>query len=167
MPDQQAGDFLDQPLWPREADTGEEKPMSDQLEAGAELDARVAEKVWGWHRGKQLEGGQFWFTKKPPQPGYDPGFPCPYYSTDIALAWKVLEKLRDMWTEATDGASGFDDDFPKPFDDSAFFSSLRRHANRRWPWAFLYVTPLAICHATLAAVEGETATSLATNPGSK
>ena len=79
----------------------------DKMEAGAELDAQVAERVRGWHRGQQVEGRQYWFTKKPPKPGYDPGFPCPYYSTDIAAAWEVHKNIyhrsssvQDRYSEA-------------------------------------------------------------------
>jgi hypothetical protein len=72
------------------------------------------------------------------------------YTTDMGAAWKLIEKLRDEWTEATavmkDGEA-----FTPPFDDSAFFDTLRRDADRRWPWAFLYTTPFSVCLAVLKA----------------
>ena len=152
--------------------TLEGEVMPKTLEAGSELDARVAEEVMGLHLHTIADGshrGVYW-TRAP-----GPYAPCLWRadyrdpdevpsdcarltfcpSTDWAAAGEVLAKLREMWTEATDGVSGLDDDFPRPFDDTAFFSSLHRHADRRWPWAFLYATPLAICLAALEAVEGE------------
>lgn len=66
-------------------------------------------------------------------------------------AWMAVGKLRDAWSAATDGVSGLDPDFPRPFDDTYFFDLLRRNADRRWPWAFLYVTPRAIVLASLRA----------------
>lgn len=69
--------------------------------------------------------------------------------TDMNDAWMIVTKLRDAWTAATEGVSGLDPDFPRPFDDTCFFDLLRRNADRRWPWAFLYVTPRAICLAAL------------------
>lgn len=72
----------------------------DALPAGYELDALVAEKVMGWtERDSRGPGGhpmRRWF---PPQNGpweWDQDEPKPY-STDIAAAWEVVEKL------ATDG----------------------------------------------------------------
>jgi len=66
-----------------------------------ELDAAVAEKVMGW-------------TSIKPTPvigqtcqlsGYPPGIEAPcrvwYYSTDIAAAWEVVEKMRESPTVGT------------------------------------------------------------------
>jgi hypothetical protein len=79
----------------------------------------------------------------------------PRYSTDIAAAWTIIEMMRDMWTAATEPSSGGEDDFEHPFDDYEFFERLRRWADRRWPWALLYVTPYDICRAALMAWEDE------------
>lgn len=79
----------------------------------------------------------------------------PRYSTDIAAAWIIVEHLRDQWTEATAGVSGWDNNFQSPFHDAHFFDRLHRHADRRWPWAFLYVTPQAIVDAFLAMKDNE------------
>lgn len=115
------------------------------MEAGRELDKLVADKIMGGvfetfagHYGMYDAGGR--------------PMEIPAYSADIAAAWQVVEHLRDMWTAATDGVSGFDDTFARPFDDTAFFQSLHRNADRRWPWAFLYVTPYTLCIAALGAV---------------
>ena len=127
---------------------------------GEELAVAVAENVMGW-----IRGGKWWLTPDAPDALYGAGYTAPGqddygippFRPDlcVAHAWEVVEKLRNLWTEATDGVSGLDDDFERPFDDNYFFESLHRHADRRWPWAFLYVTPLAICHAALLAVMEE------------
>lgn len=64
----------------------------DEHKPGPELDAVMAEMM-GWHRGALQSDNSYWFTKGPPKPGYNPGFPCPLFSTDIAAAWKVVEWL--------------------------------------------------------------------------
>lgn len=85
------------------------------MEAGRELDALVAEKVMGWEPGP---GGIHLFPPKD-EPnrkrftrwnGEARVTEIPHYSTDIAAAWEVVEKLghkfqmflntRGKWTEA-------------------------------------------------------------------
>jgi hypothetical protein len=87
------------------------------MKAGRELDALVAEKVMGY---RQAEDGS-WFL-----PGISTGFglwELPEYSTSIADAWLVVEKLKlfkgfclrqrndGMWDSVRYGkwADGFDD----------------------------------------------------------
>lgn len=85
----------------------------------------------------------------------------PAYSTEIAAAWTLVEHMRDLWTAATEGSTdrpnlpGSFRSFVAPFDDGAFFDVLHRNADRRWPWAFLYVTPEAIVTAFLAAMDAQ------------
>ena len=59
-----------------------------------ELDALVAEKVMGWKpysKRKQREAGATWTHPD----GYNAGYGSwPEYSTDIAAAWLVVEKMR-------------------------------------------------------------------------
>lgn len=68
----------------------------DKLEAGPKLDALVAEKVMGWEVGPHTADplvARFKFRWKLPN---DAGYgdePPPEYSTDIAAAWEVVEKL--------------------------------------------------------------------------
>lgn len=65
------------------------------MKPGRELDALVAEKVMGWR----------WFTDEfNPRPVLvPPGMPrqsaLPSFSTDIAAAWEVVERLRGMEPE--------------------------------------------------------------------
>lgn len=77
-----------------------------KLTAGRELDALVAEKVMGWRKVARVEawdhgpdqktgGPQVnWFGGPPDFPEWNNGQPVRCYSTDIAEAWLVVEKLR-------------------------------------------------------------------------
>lgn len=71
------------------------------MDAGRELDALIAEKVMGW-TWKEVEGEQYLY---PPRPG---DVNIPHYSTDIAAAWQVVEKLAElgMLTSVCWGRSG-------------------------------------------------------------
>jgi hypothetical protein len=61
----------------------------DELVAGRELDARVAEKVMGWEpRGPHPIHGTPVFAT-----GRNDTF-APHFSTDIAAAWQAAEKLK-------------------------------------------------------------------------
>ncbi len=143
-----------------------------------ELDVQIAEKVMGW-KIKGKDSSWLWW-------GVPPGWTepqsvqIPHYSSDMASAWKIVERMRDLWTAWTAKMSAnqeaaakkydrmSDDEKsryfgnaydliaaemagPRPFDDEVFFGKLHRHADRRWPWAFLYMDPPAICNAALAA----------------
>lgn len=116
----------------------------DLTKPSRELDALVAEKVMGESFRPYAQVLTTFPAKNVPE--------TPFYSRDIAAAWLVVEKLRDDWSKATEGVHGTDDSFERPFDDARFFEALHRHTDRRWPWAFLYVSPLAICVAALKAV---------------
>lgn len=103
------------------------------MPAGRDLDAAVATTLFGWQDGE-----------------------IPHYSTRMDDAWLVVAHLRDLWTAATANV-GNRDDFPRPFADAEFFEHLHRHADRRWPWAMLYMTADAICRAALLSVIEEEA----------
>lgn len=60
----------------------------DKMEAGRELDALIAEKVMGLER-CGCKCGLFLNE-------YHEPFLEPHYSTDIAAAWEVVEKLNSM-----------------------------------------------------------------------
>lgn len=115
--------------------------MADRL-TGAELDAEIDRRIFG-------------VVGRCPR-----GCLCadiPPYSSDMVSAWLVIEHMRDLWSAYTERQG----DKPPmmwdtaPFDDGAFFERLHRHADRRWPWAFLYVTPEAICQAALDAFRSD------------
>lgn len=74
----------------------------DELTTGPELDALVAEKVMGWRRVSEGEP-YFWPTQKmierikelhPDVLAVD-YFPAPLFSTDIAVAWVVVDHLTE------------------------------------------------------------------------
>lgn len=142
----------------------------------AELIRQLAERVMGWEFFTEQNGdydrwqrhlvrngganscfidldNKIWIHSAAPPNPYTFGMERPWsplHSMDDA--WMVVEKMRNTWNAATVDVSGLDDDFLRPFDDVLFFDLLRRNADRRWPWAFLYVTPRAICEAALRAV---------------
>lgn len=78
----------------------------------------------------------------------------PFYSYRIEDTWQIVEHLQRLWTAATAKSDGIND-FEHPFDDGAFFDRLHRSADRRWPWAMLYMTPQAIVDAFLLTFEQE------------
>jgi hypothetical protein len=67
--------------------------MSSDLPAGRALDAVVAEGVMGLKLGPAPMSGSFKITCV--RVGDREWRSLPYYSTDIAAAWPVLEKLRE------------------------------------------------------------------------
>lgn len=66
-----------------------DKKQIDEIEAGGELDAFVAEKVMGWKHGS-FGRYKVWNL---PSGGQLTDFGLPEYSTDIAKAWQTVEKL--------------------------------------------------------------------------
>ena len=89
---------------------------ASDLPAGRELDALVAEKVMGWTFQTFPEGAcpevRHWHRTSPIPEERSPEWAasfigaCPRFSTDLAAAWTVVEKLRgcDQWPEI--GATG-------------------------------------------------------------
>ena len=70
----------------------------DELEAGRELNALVAEKVMGWTDLHWVDGGYDGKGNYSPTGYYGKGpdravFLTSKFSTDIAAAWKVVEKI--------------------------------------------------------------------------
>lgn len=64
-----------------------------------------------------------------------------------ADAMGLVAVLRDKWTTATAACTPENQEFDSPFDDATLFERMHRHADRRWPWAFLYQTPRSISEA--------------------
>lgn len=67
--------------------------MSEEIRAGRELDALVAEKVMGKVKCTSTHNGEHipWCYAMPESP--DQGGELAPYSTDIAAAWEVVDKL--------------------------------------------------------------------------
>ena len=103
-----------------------------KLEAGRELDARVAEKVMGQGSGYPLPNDFHYIAE------------IPYYSTDIAAAWEVVEKLKDdgytvqLWSYS--GSCCYGCAIARPTDGF------------QTPPLAPPTMPLAICRAALAVV---------------
>lgn len=130
------------------------------MEAGRELDALIAEKIIGWkwinHPGfdepfmfspEQVKGFIPEFVAAHTVENCDRNAPdrLPHYSTSIADAWLVVEKLRERESIArSNGAS-----------DQAWVSfvwnlPMSRHGIH---YMLFSLTPLAICLAALKTME--------------
>ena len=126
------------------------------LEAGRELDALVAEKVmgWKWDKGNSLQhlllgpdgaiGAVIFHDGIADDDGIVQPLDCPHYSTDIAAAWEVVEKLR----RANDGEYLF------TINDAGMWYAkfLDEHGEPVSRSGFCDTAPLAICRAGLLAV---------------
>ena len=79
--------------------------------ASAELDALVAERVMGWERHRTGIFGQARFhTDRLDQPQPED---CPEFSTDIAAAWLVMDKMVEL-LDQNEGLRAFDGPIYKP-----------------------------------------------------
>lgn len=128
------------------------------MKPSRELDSLVAEKVMGWKPGTSVgaDGDGYW----------DAGFykpngtfttHIPPYSTDIAAAWEVVEKLTNIRPD-----SGFNPEFELKCEEGhvdamIWHASLEdRYTTTDWPdrftIAFADTAPHAICLAALRAV---------------
>lgn len=113
------------------------------MDAGRELDALVAEKVMGWEVDRSANR-LIWLFVAPNGKRGDITI-CPPYSTDIAAAWQVVERMNSDWSGVGYRfASGFHFylDMERPNNlNSLSFSSAADAAR-------------LICLAALKAVEG-------------
>lgn len=119
-----------------------------KMRAGYELTERTA-RALGWIYEPRFEGDVegYWIT-----PGGTRFISeeMPALSEDMTDCWQwVVAPFRDQWTAATEHCTPRNPNFTPPFDDGYFFDVLHRYADRRWPWAFLYITPEAICRAAI------------------
>jgi len=124
----------------------------DEMEAGSELDALMAERVMGWYRRKR-DGAWMRHSRPTEQicPECGGGFFHP--STDIAAALQVAEKVASnlhLWASTRRDPSGvWEVRFGTSFDP--------------WgPWSRDRNLPLAICRAALKAVQYQEAEAIAT-----
>ncbi len=124
--------------------------MDNPMDTGRELDARIAETVFGY-----TPDYEFADLHVPPAPHvkelrdqYDEWGILPAYSTDIAAAWLVVEELRarGIWLEELSGR----------YETSyrAGFSWRDPERGVRYQQAMADTAPLAICRAALEALHG-------------
>jgi hypothetical protein len=117
------------------------------MKAGYELDAVVAEKVMGWKKvGYSAGGGGFatpdnkrWVFKIP---RYGVTQDIPEFSTRIAAAWTVVEKLQEMGFNFAIASIR-----PNPW-----VASISEE-NLKWGSSEAETVPMAICLAALEAVD--------------
>ena len=139
-----------------------------RMKAGRELDAKVAVEVMGWHKDER-PGYYHWLNEEGGETGYDwlekpikPFDP----STDIAAAWEVLEKLKEMgfYCELFDmrhGCYTLDSKGPRfvgwkveicDLEDTEEMGPMPVDHSEDWT-AFAETAPLALCLAALKAME--------------
>lgn len=124
----------------------------EKMEAGSELDRLVAEHIMQWTRGPDpspmMEGAECWLDNKGKPIIWMPGgfakgnvmefLVTPPFSTDIATAWQVVEKLQKACSS---------------FQISIYDDSCRVDLNEftaMWIIANAATAPLAICRAALS-----------------
>mgnify|MGYP001571535769 CR=1 FL=1 len=119
------------------------------LPAGRELDALVAEKVMGWKHYAPAAVQEVWYPPNLHPSNNVLGHSIPHYSTDIAVAWQVVEHLKNkLHLQVILHWAG--DECPK------WLCNLRADGYRSFQdqeWQVEADTaPLAICLAALKAV---------------
>lgn len=127
--------------------------MTDELEPGTELDDLVAEMVFGWTLCDPDCPPRDWGSwDEPPAVQHAIGTTptgCrgyfPEYSTDVAAAWDVIERLRDLnilchTQHRLDGTHIV-----------SFFGPVRFHSASGWSQQISF--PHAICLAALKAAD--------------
>ncbi len=119
----------------------------DQMEAGPEMDALVAEFMIGWRRAPSEDdpAGWCWVTEHGRTRGSATAL-MPTYSTNIAAAWQVVEKLKERFSSVLVETN------PRQYyvdivTDKGTPSYYRTVADAEADTA-----PLAICRAALKAV---------------
>lgn len=72
----------------------------DQLQPGRELDILIAEKIFG----HMMNEDHIVKWAQISDDDWEPSFePCPHYSTSIADAWQVVEKMKELGAEINIG----------------------------------------------------------------
>lgn len=113
------------------------------MDAGRDLDAEVAAKVFGFNVVKYTDGGLYsehWCRRG--LSAEEEMFPLPPFSTDIAAAWKIVEKVGDLYLEWGMITSGG-------------IPSRKYEVCFRDGQAFGRTAPHAICLAALAAADAK------------
>ena len=136
--------------------------MSDTIEAGRELDTLVAERVMGWshieRKPRQYKGfngfaNYFGPHGLPPEKPFNEGFglfDVPTYSTNIADAWRVLDRMIERGYEGTLHRRAGDDGL------TLFLLDAEGEPTGEYAYYCAEKMPLAICRAALNAVAAKT-----------
>lgn len=118
----------------------------DEMEAGRELDALIAERIFGLRvEWEQEYLGETIPSSKQLADQYDENGILPMYSTDIAAAWGVIEKLAIHMIQFRLEQTGSGITFAKFFDCTIDMQKVIGGAHAD-------TAPLAICRAALKAV---------------
>jgi hypothetical protein len=120
------------------------------MNAGRELDALVAEKVMGFHKHHahdyyiNVPDEEWDNNNDAPFPYYWPQWGFPPYSTSIADAWLVVEKLRENF-----------DGIVLAYRNGDTGKEWRVEFNTEHGWSAEYAetAPMAICLAALEAIK--------------
>lgn len=165
------------------SENGAVREVGAELEAGRELDALVAEKVMGITGIRQITVIGATVTQEPGWSGKSyqmpdgrmgrPAYVVPRYSSDIAAAWLVVERLAEtgLWVSLCDMRHGCYTEDGAPWrgwfaeicdveQDEKFGPCVVSHEFSEHPWSASAPTaPLAICKAALQAVARATLTN--------
>ena len=132
-----------------------------EMKAGRELDALVAEKVMGWERGDTSRGFMKWYPAGKRHKSGCGEFDIPGYSTDIAAAWEVVEKLGTSGRWVLHLLAPQDADYVMRDGETVQlwrakfekkFWDVQKAEPYEWPEGL--TAPHAICNAALMLVEG-------------
>ncbi len=117
-------------------------------DASRALDAEVAEQVMGWTRGRSYGNGNgAWLIPGKENDKYPLGWnQTPRFSSDIAAAWQVVEKMRGGFSRWMRFAEALRAEVSKPL----AHGELVDHS-----FVWRVCTPEHICRAALAAVRPE------------
>jgi hypothetical protein len=119
---------------------------TNQMPAGREMDALVAEKIMGWAKHPHTDSPTFWWEG--PTKSYLIG-DLPHYSTDISNAWEVLEEMQS-------GIFSARQRFYQALNEQVDIQAgLPMGQHVAWPAALgmlCKVMPLAICRAALVSL---------------
>lgn len=138
-----------------------------KMEAGRELDALIAERIFGWKEGTLEEYKAQVEKYGEGATAFDEMNILPHYSAEIAAAWEVVKMMADQGIEVI-VAEGFHGNLsaclmfegiatPYPPKD-VFFNLASLQHPRRWHENVQAETvPLAICRASLLYAEKDEA----------
>lgn len=120
----------------------------DNMQAGRELDWDIAEQIFGFNIFREKTDNKLYVGHSRLRHEWQE---LPGYSTDIAAAWLVVEKLRQMQRTVTLGTLGV---LPEPLSWGCnIFRGLRQLETVTQ--AVADTAPLAICRAALKAVASQ------------